>query len=108
MRAIVRNCRQRCINKRHWFPNSAWEPAPGNSVSRILLSCGTLTRNGVSRRCVPKRSLGTRGESSFLRKHELADQLQIAAAEAPHLLRHDRKCHDHLLALRADDQVEVL
>src|ERR1019366_3019311 len=32
----------------------------GNSVSRTLISRVALMRNGVSRTCVPKRSLGTR------------------------------------------------
>src|SRR5262249_47438248 len=46
------------------FPNSLWERTPRSSVSgaageRICFG-GAGSRNGVSRRCVPKQSLGTR------------------------------------------------
>ena len=40
-----------------WFPNSVWEPCPGNSVSRGRVAAKQSFADGV-----PKRSLGTRNE----------------------------------------------
>ena len=60
---FIRNSLAVCSNPRTrssaWFPNSVWERRFG----KLRFASGPSTRNGVSKKCVPKRSLGTRGNS---------------------------------------------
>src|SRR3954447_14004405 len=73
------------------FPSSAWErmsgklcfPRSGRGLDKVVAGM----RSGASRRCVPKRSLGTRGMATL---RDFAGQSALAFLDdAPGIGRHN-------------------